>query len=322
MAVAVVVAVAVVGLAALATQDAAPPAAATTEAATTTPLPGRPSLVVDYPADAPTDPAARVAWARQATGPDAPLYLAAALSATDDRAAATAALDGVATPQADAARALLAYDPAAPQASVDALARLAAASPDDGLIGFAYGAALLWSGQRAEAERVLRGVRDAAPETFHGTAADDLLHPSAPPGYPPFITAGEIPADAVAAARTRPDDAQAQIDAGAALLAAGSRADAVDAFDAALAVDAGSVEARVGRIIATYAKDHPERSFGQMGPLVRDHPDDPSPRLHLALMLLWIRDLDTARAELRQVATGDPDGRLGAVARQFLASLG
>ena len=59
-----------------------------------------------------------------------------------------------------------------------------------------------------------------------------------------------------------------------------------------------------------------------MGPLVRDNPGDPSPRLHLALMLLWIRDLDTARAELRQVAAADPDGRLGGVARQFLASLG
>ena len=322
VAVAVLVAAAVVGLAALATQDDAPKAAAPAKAATTKPLPGRPSLVVDYPAGAPTDPAARVAWARRQTGPDAPLYLAAALSAAGDRAAAATALDGVATPQADAARALLAYDPAAPQASVGALARLAAASPDDGLIGFAYGAALLWSGQRAQAEHVLRGVRDAAPETFHGIAADDLLHPSAPPGYPPFVTATAIPAGAVAAARANPDDAQAQIDAGAALIAAGRRADAVDAFDAALAVDPGSVEARVGRIIATYAKDHPEKSFGQMGPLVRDNPGDPSPRLHLALMLLWIRDLDTARAELRQVAAADPDGRLGGVARQFLASLG
>ena len=95
----------------------------------------------------------------------------------------------------------------------------------------------------------------------------------------------------------------------------------LDAFDAALAVDAGSVEARVGRIVATYAKDHPERSFGQLGPLVRDHPADPSPRLHLALLLLWIRDLDTARAELRQVAETDPSGRLGDVARRFLATL-
>ena len=136
VAVAVLVAAAVVGLAALATQDDAPKAAAPAKAATTKPLPGRPALVVDYPAGAPTDPAARVAWARRQTGPDAPLYLAAALSAAGDRAAAATALDGVATPQADAARALLAYDPAAPYAkpispsSGDAAASPASASTD------------------------------------------------------------------------------------------------------------------------------------------------------------------------------------------------
>ena len=38
-------------------------------------------------------------------------------------------------------------------------------------------------------------------------------------------------------------------------------------------------------------------------------------------MLLWLRDPDTARAELRQVAALDPNSRLGQVAKQFLASL-
>jgi hypothetical protein len=38
-------------------------------------------------------------------------------------------------------------------------------------------------------------------------------------------------------------------------------------------------------------------------------------------MLLWLRDTETARAELRQVATMDPTSRLGQAAQQFLASL-
>lgn len=330
VAVAVAVAGIVVALALLATGGDEPKASpAATRAATTKPLPGVPQLVVELPADAPSDPAERVAWARDRVaaepGAEAALLLAAAESAAGDRAAATAALAGVETPDADAARALLAYDRDAPEPAIAALARLHDAEPDNGLIGFAYGAALLWSGQRARGEDVLRAVRDAAPESFHGIAADNLVHPSAPPGYPPFVTAVPVPdrplAALLAAARAAPADAQAQIDAGAALLAAGRRLDAADAFDAALQADPSALEAKVGRIIATYGKDHPERSFGQMGPLVRDNPSDPSPRLHLALMLLWIKDLDTARAELRQVANADPNGRLGAVAQRFLDSL-
>lgn len=330
VAVAVAVAGVVVALALLATGgDGSKPSRAAGPAAVTKPLPGRPQLVVDLPADAPSDPAARVAWARRRIaaepGAASALLLAAAESAAGDRAAATAALAGVQTPEADAARALLAYDPADPKPAVAALARLYAADPANGLIGFSYGAALLWSGQRAQGEEVLRAVRDAAPESFHGIAADDLVHPSAPPGYPPFVTAQPIPdrplAALLAAAKAHPDDAQAQIAAGAALLAAGRRLDATDAFDAALQADPNALEAKVGRIIATYQKDHPEKSFGQMGPLVRDNPSNPSPRLHLALMLLWIKDVDTARAELRQVANADPNGRLGSVAERFLASL-
>ena len=147
----------------------------------------------------------------------------------------------------------------------------------------------------------------------------------APPGYPPFITS-ELPppaslAELKAAAVAQPGALQAQLNYAAALVADGQRRAAIDAFDAALAVDPGSLDARVGRIIAGYSKDNPAAAFGQMGPLVRDNPSDPSPRLHLALMLLWLRDPETARAEFRQVATLAPDTRLGRTAQQFLDAL-
>ena len=92
-------------------------------------------------------------------------------------------------------------------------------------------------------------------------------------------------------------------------------------FNAMSVFGPGMVERRVGRIIAAYSKDNPAAAFGQMGPLVRDNPSDPSPRLHLALMLLWLRDPETARAEFRQVATLAPDTRLGRTAQQFLDAL-
>lgn len=324
------VAVTVVLLATLATggTDPAKPTAAP-DRTTSKPLPGRPAIAVPPSATAPSGAAARVTWAKaeraNRPGVESDLVLAAAQAAAGDDAAARATLTGATDPRAQAALALLTYDAKDPQPAIAELKALAAAAPTDAFVGFSYGSALLWSGQRAAGEDALRTVRDDAPDSFYGVAADDLLHPAMPSGYPPYVSATPLPAASLAqlktAAASQADELQPQLDYGAALLATGQRTAAVEAFSAALAVDPGSVEAKVGKVIASYRKDRPAASFGQMGPLVRDNPGNASPRLHLALMLLWLRDTDTARAELRQVAALDPTSRLGQVAQQFLASL-
>ena len=326
----VIAAAIVVGLAALATQEPAQPQASKpVNRAVSTPLPGQPTIVVPPIAGAPTTPAKLVAWAgarRQATpGIEADLRLAAAQVAAGDIAGAQATLRGSGEPAAKTALALTQYDAAEPAKAISALAAVVAAAPNDPFVQFSYGEALLWSGQRAAGEKALRSVRDAAPDSFYGVASDDLLHPAMPAGYPPFVLAENAPSSSLAVLKQKavaaPNDAQAQVNYGAALIAAGQRSAAVDAFDAALVVDPGLVEAKVGKIISSYAKDNPAGSFGQMGPLVRDNPSDPSPRLHLALMLLWLHDTDTARAELRQVAAVDPSSRLSQVAKQLLATM-
>ncbi len=330
LAVAAAIALAVVGLAALAADDeTAPSDAATGPAAVIEPLPGRPGIVLPPEAGMPRDPVERLAWAaaraEAAPGADTALRLAEAQLATGDAAGAEATLAAVDDPRGDVARALAGYDPADPAATIDALAALADARPDDAFARFSLGVALLWSGRRADAEAELRAVRDADAEAFYGIAADDLMHPGLPSGYPPFIPAresgSEDPAVLAERAAARPDDARAQVAHAAALMAEGRRREAIEAFDAALLADPGLVEARVGRLVAGFSKDRPESAFGQLGPLVRDHPDDPSPRLHLALLLLWLRDQDTARAQLRQVAEQHPGTRLGDAAQRFLDAL-
>ncbi len=330
IAAAVVVAAIVVGLAVLATggSDGTGSKAAAKPTASK-PLPGRPSIAVPPLADAPDDAAARVAWAKSlvATQPstEATIRLAAAQAAAGDEVAARATLDGDTSPGAQAALALLDYDAKQPATAVAALKALATAAPQDAFVGFSYGEALLWSGQRAAGEAALRAVRDAHPDTFYGVASDNLMYPTLPAGYPPFVPSQAVPtrtlAQLKAAADTRFEQLQPQLDYGAALLAAGQRKAAGAAFSDALAVDPDSVEAKVGKIIASYNKDKPAASFGQMGPLARDNPSNVSPRLHLAMMLLWLRDTDAARAQLRQVAAKDPNGRLGTFAQQVLDSL-
>lgn len=318
------------GLAALATQDPAKPqASAPVNRAVSDPLPGQPTIVVEPIAGAPNTPAKLVAWAaarqQAAPGAEANLRLAAAQVAAGDIAGAQTTLGGSRAASAQAALALTQYDADQPAKALAALGEIVKAAPNDPFVQFSYGEALLWSGQRAAGEKALRIVRDAAPDSFYGVAADDLMHPAMPVGYPPFVLAETTPTSNLASLKQQavatPDDAQAQVNYGAALIGAGLRSAAVDAFDAALVVDPSLVEAKVGKIIASYAKDNPAGSFGQMGPLVRDNPSDPSPRLHLALMLLWLHDSDTAKAELRQVAAVDPNSRLSQVAQQLLATI-
>ncbi|MSO47202.1 MAG: hypothetical protein EXQ67_03840 [Thermoleophilia bacterium] len=326
----VIAAAAVVGLAALATQDSGKPAAvATVSRAFSDPLPGQPTIVVPPLAAAPEGVAKRVVWAeahRQSQpGTESDLRLAAAQVAAGQLAAAQALLSASDAPSAQAALALTQYDDGEPATSLARLAAIAKAAPNEPFVQFSYGEALLWAGQRAAGEKVLRGVRDTNPETFYGIAADDLIHPAMPSGYPPFMLARAVPSSSLAVLKdlavAAPNDAQAQVAYGAALIGAGRRSAASDAFDAALAVEPRLVEASVGKIIANYAKDNPAGSFGQIGPLVRDNPADPSPRLHLALMLLWLRDADTARAELRQVVSAAPNSHLARVAKQLLATI-
>ena len=51
-----------------------------------------------------------------------------------------------------------------------------------------------------------------------------------------------------------------------------------------------------------------------LGPLAADHPDDPSPRFALAVCLLWLRDVERARSEFRQVQDDAPGTRLARLA--------
>jgi tetratricopeptide (TPR) repeat protein len=180
----------------------------------------------------------------------------------------------------------------------------------------------LWAGRVALATQALTAVRNAAPETFYGVKADDLLHPSMQAGYPPFVPAesptGELTlADAARAAKASPNDAVAQLQYGAALQAAGRRQEALAAYRQALKADPTSVEAQVALAVGAFSKDDPSQAFGTIGPLARDHAGDPSPRFHLAMMLLWIGQPEQARAQFQQVEKEAAGTRLARLAEFF-----
>jgi tetratricopeptide (TPR) repeat protein len=239
-----------------------------------------------------------------------------------DSAAATAAFEAarkLGDPAADVALVVAGYNAKAPDATISRLELLAASSP---FARYELGVVQLWAGRLPQATSALKAVRDAAPESFYGVKADDLLHPTMQAGYPLFVPADTPPEGATeaslkAAADAAPNDAKAQLQYGSALQSAGRRTEALAAYGQALKADPTSIEAQVALALAAFKKDDPAKAFGTVGPLVRDHKNDPSPRFHLAMMLLWIGQPEKAQAEFRQVASEAPGTRLARLAEFF-----
>jgi tetratricopeptide (TPR) repeat protein len=297
--------------------------AASTAAAA--PLSGLPLVALPPVADVNSDDrlAALQALATQdPTRADVQMAIGSEQLVRGDGAAATAAFTAarkLGEPAADAALVVASYNPKAPDAAISRLELLAPSSP---FARYELGVVQLWAGRLPQATAALKAVRDAAPESFYGVKADDLLHPTMQPGYPLFVPADDPPDGATqeslkAAADKAPNDAKAQLQYGSALQGAGLRQEALKVYAQALKADPTSIEAQVALVLAAFKKDDPAKAFGTVGPLVRDHAGDPSPRFHLAMMLLWIGQPEKARAEFRQVASEAPGTRLARLAQFF-----
>ncbi len=299
-------------------------------AGTSAPLTGAPPLVAEPP------PAARrlagdarlaaTRAAADASPEDVPTLLAlvAQEQAAGDLAAARAALARAAQvapadPRVEVARVVLGWPDAAPADAIERLQALAVGS-EDPFLRMQIAVALLWGGRTREAETALREIRGAAPDDYYESAADDLLHPGLPNGYPPFLPASGAPsalAEAKALVERTPRDPAPLVAYGSALQADGDRPAAARAYADALALAPQDVDARVAQIVNGFDKDRPERAFGALGPLVRDTAGTPVPRFHLGMLLLWTGDRQTARREFARVAAEHPDAPLGQLAARL-----
>jgi tetratricopeptide (TPR) repeat protein len=307
--------------------------APTSTARSATPLAGVPLVAIDLPAGVPAGATRADVEKLVAAEPgrgDLQLELGTLALQAADTVGARAAFERARTlgvPAAEVALAVAGYDPKAPD---ETIARLNVAAGSPALAPFAryeVGVVQVWAGRTHAAVATLTAVRNAAPESFYGVKADDLLHPGDIPGYPPFIARAADPAGATlaslkATAASSPMSLVAQLAYGAALLQAGRRHEALVVFRHAFAIEPESVDAQVAVAIASFSKDAPAASVGQVGPLVRDHPDDPLPRFHLAWMLLWIGLKERGRAELTQVASTSPTTPYGQLAAAIVARTG
>jgi tetratricopeptide (TPR) repeat protein len=218
-----------------------------------------------------------------------------------------------------------------PDGTLARLRELAAPHPESALVHLHLGLVLYAQGQQDEATAEWRKASEVEPDSQSAVRAGDLLHPEMAPGLPSFFTSLKPPNELTG------KSAQEQLDTlgaaarkggvdewilyGTALQRVGKPTSARAAFDRALELAPDRLDAKVAAAVGHFDKDDPSAAFSRLGPLARDNPDSALVRFHLGVLLLWIRDIEDARAQLEKAAATMPESLYSREAKSLLSRL-
>jgi tetratricopeptide (TPR) repeat protein len=218
-----------------------------------------------------------------------------------------------------------------PDGTLERLRELEASHPESALVHLHLGLALYAEGQQDEAAAEWREAVEVEPDSQSAVRAGDVLHPDMAPGLPSFFTTLEPPPgltgkspqeqlDELEAA-ARGGGADEWILYGTALQRVGKPISARAAFDRALELAPDRLDAKVAAAVGRFDKDDPSAAFSRLGPRARDNPDSAIVRFHLGVLLLWIRDVQDARAQLETAAATMPVSLYSREAKSLLSRL-
>jgi len=217
-----------------------------------------------------------------------------------------------------------------PEGSLDRLEQLAKLYPDAAVVQLHLGLARLWanSGDPVEA---WRAALDSEPDTPYAVVAGNLLHPDLPRGLPAFIPSFAAPAAITKLPAARQLEAlrvaaahgevREQLLYGVGLQRVGRPVSAARVFDRAARDHPNDIEAQVAGAVAQFDKDAPARAFGHLGPLSGTHPNEPTVRFHLGVLLLWTGRIKEAERQFRLAAKAQPDSPLAREAVRYLETI-
>jgi predicted Zn-dependent protease len=169
------------------------------------------------------------------------------------------------------------------------------------------------------------------PDSSAAVSAADLLHPSFLPGLPFIVTTLGLPArmaslspaaklSALARDAERPN-ASSKVLYGVALWNLRLPVSAERQFKAAAALAPNDPTALTAAAVGAFSKARPVLAFSKLGPLTGRFPRSAVVRFHLAVLLLWSRELAKARTQLEQTVAVDPTSTYAAEAKKLLGAL-
>lgn len=217
-----------------------------------------------------------------------------------------------------------------PEGSLDRLEQLAKLYPETAVVQLHLGLARLWANEGA-AVAAWRATIDAEPDTPYAIVAGNLLHPQLPRGLPAFIPSfaaspeiTRLPAPRQLGALRRAAErggVRERLLYGVGLQRVGRPLSASRTFTQAARRAPGEVEAQVADAVGRFDKDAPERAFGRLGPLTRTHPNEPTVRFHLGVLLLWTGRIEAAQRQFRLAVRTRPGSPLALEAERYLETI-
>ena len=215
--------------------------------------------------------------------------------------------------------------------SLDRVEQLGALYPRSALVQLHVGVARFWAG-RAGADAAWREARDVEPDTPYAVRANDLLHSrDFAPGLPIFVTDAQPPAqlaelepaEQLERLRARAEDGSLQdrLLYGIALQRLGRPLSAREVYAGAAEAYPNEPEALVAAAVGRFTKSQPEAAFSRLGPLSRRFPRAATVRFHLGLLLLWSKQVDEAKRQLRLAREAEPGSFVARRAQLYLDEL-
>jgi tetratricopeptide (TPR) repeat protein len=207
--------------------------------------------------------------------------------------------------------------------SLDRVEQLGALYPRSALVQLHVGYARFWA-RTGDPVVAWREARDVEPDTPYAVRADDVLHRNEfAPGLPLFTPSfayrieGDTLAEQLEALRAD-RSVRGRLLLGVAYQRLGRPLSARRAFSDALELAPANVDALVADAVGRYDKGDPTPAFSRLGPLSRRFPQAATVRFHLGLLLLWQKDVEGARRQLRLARKAEPGSRIALEAERFL----
>jgi tetratricopeptide (TPR) repeat protein len=217
-----------------------------------------------------------------------------------------------------------------PETTLDRLEQLGKLYPESGVVQLHLGLARLWARQ-GDPLAPWQSLAEEEPDSPYAILAGNLLFPKLPRGLPTFVPSFSAPADVtrlparlqLEALRRRAERGGVRelLLYGVGLQRVGRPVSAAKAFERASQLDQSDVEARVAAAVGRFDKGQPELAFGQLGPLTRTFPNEPTVRFHLGVLLLWTGRIDPAERQFRLAAKSKPGSPLAREARRYLETI-
>jgi tetratricopeptide (TPR) repeat protein len=194
--------------------------------------------------------------------------------------------------------------------TVPRLELLARDNPEDAVVAFNYGIALLCRGYLADASTALEHAKAVGRDTYYEMRADELLHPQffQPTDglYPVFQPQGKDPL----------------LIQGALAQRQGHQHTAERLYARAAKLHPDEVEAKVAAAVGLFDEDHLNRAFSRLGPLTAKYPDSQSAHFHLGLLAVWTGQAKSAEEQFAAAARLGPRTALGKQASTLVGKLG